>query len=79
MAIKRRDLLDASRLLAKHKLSKSGEMDTAALMLAVNYLAEKRDGETDLDFPTWLDEDFDESDLEDDDEVADESDPTEGQ
>ena len=78
--IKRRDLLDASRLLAKHQLSKPGEMDTPALMLAVNYLQEKRDGKTDQDFPDWLDEDFDESDLEGDDDAAsaDPSDPTDG-
>jgi hypothetical protein len=76
--IKRRDLLDASRLLAKHNLSKPGEMDTPALMLAVNYLQEKRDGETDLPFPEWLDEDFDASDLEsgDDEDDAASTDPT---
>lgn len=63
MAIKRRDLLEANKLLAKHKLVKPGEIDSTALMLAVSYLQEKRDGETDLDFDTWLDQDMDEGDI----------------
>jgi hypothetical protein len=68
MAMKRRDLLDASRLLIKHKLTKPGELDQAALMLAVTYLGQKRDGETDLEFPAWLDEDVKGDELGDDDE-----------
>lgn len=64
MAIKRRDLLEASKLLTKHKLTKPGDMDSTALMLAVSYLNEKRDGDTDLEFPAWLDEDFKDEDLE---------------
>jgi hypothetical protein len=75
MAMKRRDLLDASRLLIKHKLTKPGELDQAALMLAVTYLGQKRDGETDLEFPAWLDEDVKGDELGDDDDEGD-GDPT---
>jgi len=65
MAIKRRDLLDASRLLTKHRLTKPGELDQAALMLGVQYLGAKRDGETDLEFLAWLDEDVQGDELDD--------------
>lgn len=65
MPIKRRDLLDASRLLVKHRLSKPGELDQAGLMLGVQYLAAKRDGETDLEFPAWLDEEMGDDELDD--------------
>lgn len=65
MAIKRRDLIEASRLLIKAGLARPGEMDTPSLMLAVNYIGEKRDGTTDLTFDEWLDGDFSEDDLDD--------------
>ena len=66
MSIKRRDLLEASRLLSRHRLSKPGEMDTPALMLAVTYLDEKREGKTDLPFPEWLDGEFEGDELDQD-------------
>lgn len=71
MAMKRRDLLEGSQLLVKHRLVKPGELDQAALMLAVSYLGQKRDGETDLDFPAWLDEDVQGDELENDEGDAD--------
>lgn len=74
MAIKRRDLLEGSRLLIKHRITKPGELDQTALMLAVTYLNQKRDGETDLDFPEWLDGDVDGDELATDDEE--DGDPT---
>lgn len=75
MAMKRRDLLEASRLLIKHRLVKAGEFDQTALMLAASYLSTKRDGETELEFDDWLNEDVQGDELpEDDDE--DEPDPT---
>lgn len=80
MAIKRIDLLNASKLLAKEGLTRPGEMDnTAGLMLAVNFIQEKRDGKTDESFKEWLEGDFEGDELDDNTEKVadDESDPTE--
>lgn len=80
MAIKRIDLLNASKLLAKEGLTRPGDMDnTAGLMLGVNYLVEKRDGKTELTFKEWLEGDFEGDELNDkDDDGESEADPTEG-
>lgn len=75
MAMKRRDLLEGSQLLVKHKIVKPGELDQTALMLAVSYLGAKRDHEGDEpfpEFPAWLDEDVQGDELED----ADDEGPT---
>ena len=66
--MKRRDLMEASRLLQRHGLAKPGEMDPASLMMAASYLAERRDGETELGFLEWLDEDVNDDDLPDGDD-----------
>lgn len=66
--MKRRDLLDASKLLARHKMDRT---DPTAMSLAATYLSEKRDGKTDLPFDEWLD-----CDVEDEDDEESDSDPT---
>lgn len=76
--MKRRDLLEASRLVKKHKLVPTGDVDPAALMLGVQYLQAKREGETDKTFPEWLDEDTgDDEDNEDNEGEEGELPPTE--
>lgn len=65
--MKRKDLLEASKLLRRNKLDST---DPAAMMLAIGYLNEKASGETEKPFTEWLDEE-----VEDDDELE-ESDPT---
>lgn len=69
--MKRRDLLEASKLLKRHKMDVT---DPAAMMLATGWLKEKADGETDLKFEDWLDEEVDVDEDEDDEEY--DSDPT---
>lgn len=77
MAMKRIDLLNASKLLAKEGITKTGEMDNSAgLMLAVNYLIEKREGKTDLPFKEWLDGDFEGDELNTDNDAGEGGDPT---
>ncbi len=80
MSMKRRDLLEGSQLLIKHKIVKPGELDQTALMLAVSYLGAKRDHEADESateafpaFPAWLDEDVAGDELDDGD--GDDEDP----
>lgn len=65
MAVKRIDLLNASKLLAKEGITKPGDQDnTTALMLGVQYLTEKREGKTDLDFQDWLEGEVEDDDVE---------------
>lgn len=56
MHIKRRDLLEACRLagVSMRDLETSPEGQ-----LALQYFAEKRSGDTDLEWDDWLDEDLD--------------------
>lgn len=64
--MKRRDLLEAAKLLVRHKMDQT---NVAALMLATQYLAQKNDGETTLGFQEWLDQEptsDDDEDLEED-------------
>jgi len=70
--MKRRDLLDASKLLARHKMDVTNMF---FLGLAAQYLSEKKADppETTLGFQAWLDEDIEED--EDADEEADEDAP----
>lgn len=75
MAMKRIDLLNASKLLAKEGITKAGDMDnSAALMLGVSYLVDKREGKTDESFKDWLEGDFQGDEL--DGNNDDEGDPT---
>jgi hypothetical protein len=75
--MKRRDLLDASKLLARHKMDVS---NVAALGLAAQFLAERKAEETKLGFQAWLDEDVEEDEDEDEDaesgDLDDEAGPT---
>jgi hypothetical protein len=71
--MKRRDLLDASKLLRRHKMDPS---DMAALGLAAEYLSEKKDEKTTLGFQAWLDVEIEEDDDEDA-EVVDDADAPE--
>jgi hypothetical protein len=68
--VKRRDLLDASKLLRRHKMDPS---DMAALGLATEYLSEKKEEKTVLGFQAWLDEEVEDEDddLDEDAESAD--------
>lgn len=73
--MKRRDLLAVSALLRRNKLDPT---DMSAMGLGIQYLQEKRAGETPLSFQAWLDEDLPEGDDDADgeDEFADDEDPT---
>jgi hypothetical protein len=59
--MKRRDLLDASKLLTRHKMP----TDIAHLGLAAEFLSEKKAGTVTVGFQEWLDEDIEEDDDED--------------
>ena len=55
MKLSRRDLLEACKLAGVSL----GDLSTDPLgNLAMMFIAEKRAGETDLEFEPWLDEDF---------------------
>lgn len=70
--MKRRDLLEASKLLRRHKLD---PQDPVALSLASNFLSEKKSGETSVSFQVWLDEDL--ADDDEDEGDGEDVDPTE--
>lgn len=55
--MKRRDLLYASALLRRHKMDPT---DPAAMSLAIEFVSEKKNGETEKSFQEWLDEDIEE-------------------
>jgi hypothetical protein len=57
--MKRRDLLEGSRLLRRYKMDSS---DVAALGLATDFLQQKRAGEIAKTFPEWLDEEMEDED-----------------
>jgi hypothetical protein len=61
--LKRRDLIEACKL-GKVTLEQINKGDPTGQM-ALAYLMEKRAGDTDVDFDTWLDEDLDVEDVED--------------
>lgn len=63
--MKRRDLLAVAALLRRNKLDPT---DLSAMGLGIQYLQEKRAGETLLSFQAWLDEDLPESEDDEDDE-----------
>lgn len=73
--MKRRDLLAVSALLRRNKLDPS---DLSAMGLGIQYIQEKRAGETPLSFQAWLDEDLpeDEEADESEGEFGDDEDPT---
>lgn len=70
--LKRRDLLEVSALLRRNKLDPT---DPAAMGLGLEFLTEKKAGETKLAFRDWLDEDIpddeDEGEGEEDDPTLD--------
>lgn len=66
--MKRRDILEASKLLRQHKMQVD---DQAALGLALGYLREKKDGETTATFSEWLDEEVEDDEDEDEGDGAD--------
>lgn len=68
--MKRIDILEASKLLAKEKVP----VNDVTLMLGSQYAEGWRTGDIRMAFKEWLDEDVEDADVE---EVADESDPTE--
>jgi len=60
--MKRRDLIDASRLLQRHKMDPT---NPAELSLAVEFLSERRAGDTKASFQMWLDEEIEDEEEED--------------
>ncbi|MDP8928675.1 MAG: hypothetical protein M3O70_08905 [Actinomycetota bacterium] len=69
----RRDLIVLSKLL-KQPISQlfPGGAETPEAALGLSYLAEKKAGETDLEFDAWLDQPL----MDDDAAAGDEADPT---
>jgi hypothetical protein len=63
MAMKKRDLLDGSKLLRRHKI----EVDQISASLAAKYIADNRDGveAAQVSFDVWLDSDMDDAEMED--------------
>jgi hypothetical protein len=61
--MKRRDLLDASKLLLRHKMDPSNPL---LLGLAAEFLAGRKSGDITLSFQPWLDEEIDDDDEGDD-------------
>jgi hypothetical protein len=78
MAMKKRDVLEGSLLLGKHKI----EVGPVSASLATQYVAGRREGTiaADVDFMAWLDTDLEtEAEIEDlasTNEAASSSDPT---
>ncbi len=73
--MKKRDLLDGSALLRRHKI----DVDPVSASLAAKYVSDRRDGveAAKVSFDEWLDSDVDDEEIEDlvGDETADQ-DPT---
>ena len=69
--MKRIDLLEATKLLAKKKIDESN----GTLMIATSYCAGWRTGEIAMSWEDWLDEDIDEDEVEETEAAS--SDPTE--